>query len=117
MAFGGGREGHDLRMTKQHPHGAELRLVEDQAVRWVQKLVSGEATPDEIEAAGHWRRQDPAHEAAFEAAEQVWRELGAARQALHDPKADYAGMLDALGQRRKTVSRRAVLGGGVAVVA
>ncbi|WP_454619034.1 FecR family protein [Bradyrhizobium cenepequi] len=104
-------------MTKDNSRGADLRRIESQAVVWAQKLASGEARADEIEAAKHWRADDPAHETAFAAAQAVWRDLGAARDVLHDPGTDYATALDALGRRRKTVSRRLVLGGGAAAVA
>lgn len=91
-----------------------LSHVESQAVEWAQRLASGEAAPDEIDAASRWRKQGPAHEAAFVEAERVWREIGAARRVLHDPDIDYATALDALGRRRKAVSRRFLLGGAAA---
>lgn len=94
-----------------------LSPVESQAVAWAQKLASGEATAGDIKAARRWRVLDPAHEVAFVAAERVWRDIGAARKVLHDPKVDYATALDALGRRRGSVSRRIVLGGAAATVA
>ncbi len=102
-------------MTKENE--TSLSRVESQAVAWAQKLASGEATAGDIEAAGRWRVQDPVHEAAFVAAERIWREIGAARSVLHDPKVDYATALDALGRRRKSVSRRVLLGGAAVTVA
>ncbi|MGO4683993.1 FecR family protein [Hyphomicrobium sp. 2TAF46] len=95
----------------------DLNPIQDEAVGWVQKLVSGEATPAEIEAAERWRVQSPAHAAAFDAAERVWSEFGAAGRALHGLKGDFASTLDTLGKSRRTLNRRAVLGGGAATVA
>jgi transmembrane sensor len=111
------RSGPYIEMTKGNGSGARLSRVENEAVAWTQKLASGEATPEEIAAAARWRAESPAHEAAFDAAERVWREVGAARTVLHDPGIDYAAALDGLGQRRKKVSRRMMLGGGAATVA
>ncbi|UZE50493.1 DUF4880 domain-containing protein [Rhodopseudomonas sp. P2A-2r] len=104
-------------MTKDNPRGTGLSRVESEAVSWAQKLASGDATEGDIEAARRWRAQDPAHEAAFVAANLVWREIGAARKVLNDPRVDYATALDAFGQRRRSVSRRIVLGGAATVAA
>jgi transmembrane sensor len=103
-------------MTKDRARRSGLSGVESQAVAWAQKLASGEASPDDIEAARRWQSQSLAHRAAFEAAERVWREIGAARAVLHNPEIDYAMALDGLGQRRRDVSRRMILGGGAAAV-
>lgn len=104
-------------MKKDKSGWTGLSRVESQAVAWAQKLASGEARGGDIEAAWHWRAQDPTHEAAFVAAERVWREIGTARNVLHDPKVDYAAALDVLGSRRRTLSRRVVLGAAAATVA
>lgn len=104
-------------MSTGHHRGTNLSPVEDQAVDWVQKLVSGEATPAEIDAADRWRAQDPTHAEAFDAAERVWREMGTAGYILHGPNRDFATALDALGQQRRAVNRRTILGAGVAAVA
>jgi transmembrane sensor len=88
-----------------------------EAIAWVQKLASAEITPEEIEVLKHWREQNPAHDAAFIEVNRVWGRVGIAGRTLHDPDEDFRAELDALGQRRKIVNRRAVLGGGVAALA
>ncbi|MDI4236521.1 FecR domain-containing protein [Bradyrhizobium sp. Arg237L] len=110
-------EGHEARMSKGQARRTALSSIEDEAVDWVQKLISGEATPGEIEAAMQWRAQNPGHAAAYDAAERAWREMGALGRALLDPKEDYAAALDKMALRRRTVNRRAVLGGGATALA
>ena len=46
-------------------------LIRD-ASRWVTQLVSGEATTTDAERLAQWRRQSPAHDAAFAEAVRVW---------------------------------------------
>lgn len=103
-------------MSKQYHRG--LSPIHDEAVDWVQKLKSGDASPKDIEAATHWRNQSPDHAAAFAAAEHVWRAVGAAGRGLEVSQEDFANTLDALGRRRRqTMNRRKFLGGGAAVIA
>ncbi len=94
-----------------------LDPAEQQAVNWLKKLAAGEMTAEDIAALKAWRAQDPAHEAAFLDTRRLWHVAGDAGRDLGDPDQDFAARLDALGQRRKTASRRAVLGGGVAALA
>lgn len=101
-------------MSKRYRRG--LSSIHDEAVDWVQKLKSGTATPKEIEAAERWRSQSPDHAVAFEAAEHVWSETGAALRALHGSSGNSASTLDALGRQRRTMNRRKMLGGGAAVI-
>jgi len=97
--------------------GRDLTPVQQEAVAWVQKLASGEATSSDIEALKVWRAQDPRHLAAFAEAQGVWTKVGTAGRMLHDPAADLRAELDALGAQRRAVSRRAMLGGGAAALA
>jgi transmembrane sensor len=94
-----------------------LDLVEREAVGWLQKLTSGDMTPEDVAALELWRARSPLHEAAFVETKRLWRTAGAAGNALFDPAESFATRLDALGQRRRTINRRAVLGGGVAALA
>src|ERR1700761_5652317 len=95
----------------------DLDPIEREAVAKVQKLTSGEATPDEVEALKRWCAQSPAHEAAFVAAKQIWDKVGAAGRVLQSPDQDFATELDRLGRKRKTINRRAILGGAVVIAA
>jgi transmembrane sensor len=52
------------------------------ARRLITQLVSGEANRADFDAAKRWRRQSPAHEAAFVEATRLWQNLGAAGRDL-----------------------------------
>ncbi|MCK9917086.1 FecR domain-containing protein [Microbacteriaceae bacterium K1510] len=105
------------RMSNGQDRRTTLSPIEDQAVEWAQKLISGDATPHDVEAAARWHAQSPAHAAAYETAERAWREMGALGRALPDAHEDYAATLDKIAVRRKTVNRRAVLAGGATALA
>lgn len=94
-----------------------LSPLHDAAVGWVQKLKSGAATPEEVAAAARWRSQSPDHAAAFDAAEHVWREAGTAFRSMPGADGNLAGTLDAMGRRRRTMTRRRMLGGTAAAIA
>jgi transmembrane sensor len=100
-------------MSKAHPG---LDPVEREAVDWLQKLTSGEMSPQDVAALELWRARSPLHEAAFVEAKRLWRTAGAAGHALFDQRETFVARLDALGQRRR-MKRRAVLSGGVAALA
>jgi transmembrane sensor len=87
-----------------------------QAVDWVQRLTSGRATPDDAEALKRWRAESPAHEAAFADASRLWNEFGPAAHNLRRRGEIPAG-LARRAPARQTVSRRALLGGGLAAAA
>ncbi len=91
--------------------------AEHEAVAWVQKLESGEATADDIEALKRWCAQSPVNALAFVEAKRVWGKVSAAGRALHDPEQDLVAELDALGRQRRLTNRRMILGGGAAVLA
>lgn len=103
-------------MSKGHQRSSDLNAVEQEAIAWAQKLTPGEATCEDMDSLRLWRAQSPTHEAAFIEARRVWAKVGAVGRALH-PNEDFLAELDALGERRRTVSRRLVLSGGVAAVA
>lgn len=90
-----------------------LDPVEREAIDWLKKLAAGEMMADDIAALKAWRAGDPSHDAAFLETKRLWHAVGDAGRDFGNPDQDFAARLDALGQRRKTASRRAVLGGGV----
>lgn len=104
----------DVRMSKLLHRG--LAPVEHEAVAWVQKLASGETTADDVEALKRWRAQSPEHSAAFIEAKRVWGKVGAAGRVLYEPGEDFTFELDELGQRSRVMSRRMIVGGGVALL-
>lgn len=104
-------------MSKPRNRSSDLSPVEQEAVAWAQKLMSGRAKPEDIENLQRWRAQTQAHDAAFVGAQRVWSKVGAAGHVLHDPGEDFVTQLDALGRQRKTMNCRAILGGGAAALA
>lgn len=90
----------------------ELAPLTREALRWVVRITSGEATRADALALADWRAQGPAHEAAF-------REAAAFRRAVRamdlPPLEAYAGRASA--DRRVGLSRRALIGGGGAIAA
>ncbi len=96
--------------------GPGLNTHDREAIAWVQKLSSGEATPGDIEAAMRWRDAGSANAAAFAEASRVWGRARTAARVMPDADADILAELDRL-RHRRTMSRRALLGGGVAATA
>jgi len=68
-------------------------LIRD-ALAWVVRLKSGEATVTDAEQMVEWRTRSPAHERAFRDAVRVWRAIG--HDKIHDRSVSRAP------QRRKT---------------
>jgi len=101
-------------MSRTH---STLQGVEREAVDWLQKLTSGEMTPQDAAALKLWRERSSLHEAAFVEAKQLWRTAGIAGHVMFGSGEGFEARLDALGLRRRTMNRRAMLGGGVAALA
>lgn len=93
----------------------QLDSLLDEAIAWIVRLKTGEPTRDEFDAFKRWRAQSPAHEAAFRRAAQIHQRAGIVAGRLTAPgrTAGVAG----LASRRGRVSRRALLGGGLAAAA
>ena len=53
-----------------------------QAVAWLRRLTSGEATVADAAELRRWRSQSPAHAAAFAAARRLWKDLGPAGRSV-----------------------------------
>jgi ferric-dicitrate binding protein FerR (iron transport regulator) len=58
------------------------RPARDEAIEWIVRLKSGEATEEDVEALQRWRAADSSHEAAFRDAARLWRGVGAAVREL-----------------------------------
>ncbi len=106
-------EGRKGEMSKGHP---DLDQIEREAVTWVRKLVSGEMEPEDVVGLQLWRARSREHETAFVEMKRVWRKVDAAGRSAFEPDENFIRELDDLGRRRKTMNRRAVLGGGVATL-
>jgi transmembrane sensor len=102
-------------MNKPNNHVPELDPLQREAVAWVQQLISGQATPDDAAALQRWRGQSAAHAAAFVDASRAWSDVGPAGLRLRQLGGEMANGL--AHWRRRKMSRRAVLGGGLATAA
>jgi ferric-dicitrate binding protein FerR (iron transport regulator) len=58
------------------------RPPRDEAIEWIVRLKSGEATEEDVEALQRWRAADSSHEAAFRDAAHLWRGVAAAAREL-----------------------------------
>ncbi|WP_454632796.1 FecR family protein [Bradyrhizobium cenepequi] len=96
--------------------GPDLSRIEHEAVGWVQKVASGEATPEELLAAQSWRAQSPLHAKSYADAERVWSRMAVVGRAQHGRDMDFMGPLKEFGQRKAAMNRRMMLGGGAAVI-
>lgn len=92
----------------------ELDRVQQEAVAWVQRLLSGEATLGDASELRRWRARSPAHAAALAQASRVWGDIGIAGGWLYH-REDVPAFRQA--QLRRVLGRRAVLGGAVAAAA
>jgi transmembrane sensor len=87
----------------------------DEAIAWIVRLKTGEPTRADVEAFERWRDQSAAHQAAFKRAARIHRDAGIVAGRLTAPSA--APDVAQLDTRRRGMSRRAVLGGGLAAAA
>ena len=58
--------------------GPELPLLTREAITWLLRLTSGEATVEDADAFKRWHAQSPDHAAAWNEAVRLWRALGPA---------------------------------------
>jgi transmembrane sensor len=103
-------------MTDRSNQTSGRNPLVDQALDWVLLLRSGRATVADADALRTWREQSPEHEEAFKTAVRLWRDLGMVARGLQT-----SGQLSLLASVAQTtsqlLSRRALLGGAVAVSA
>jgi ferric-dicitrate binding protein FerR (iron transport regulator) len=65
-------------VTKRIDHLNRLDPLIRDALAWVVRLKSGEATLEDAEQLISWRAQSPAHERAFRDAVKCWKAIGPA---------------------------------------
>jgi ferric-dicitrate binding protein FerR (iron transport regulator) len=58
--------------------GPELPLLTREAIAWLLRLTSGQATVEDADAFKRWHGQSPDHAAAWSKAVRLWRALGPA---------------------------------------
>ena len=63
---------------KPDPHEA----LETEAVNWVARLASGEATQSDKQQAQAWRQRSPEHEEAFQSARRLWLGMEGVRETM-----------------------------------
>jgi transmembrane sensor len=98
---------------------SELDPLTREALAWVVRLKSGEATSADAEALQQWQARSPAHAQAFREAVRLWRALGpaAAEIAREQASAVSAAIVPPARPPRPSVGRRAVLGGAAVAAA
>lgn len=95
----------------------EIEALEQEAHRWVTKLVSGDATTLDADELKRWCAQSPAHQAAFVAATRLWKDFGPAGRSLSQddlpawspPNATRRMFLGAAGTLAATVAGYAIV--------
>jgi transmembrane sensor len=94
---------------------AEPEQLRREAVFWIERLTSGQATSDDAEAFGRWRRLSKSHEGAFTAARQLWSDIGPAGENLRRHGEVELARLQV--PARATINRRLIIGGGALAAA
>ena len=59
-------------MSASEPSKKEREQLEEEAVTWVVRLTSGDATEADQQALAAWRRRSPEHDRAFRKVERLW---------------------------------------------
>jgi transmembrane sensor len=62
-------------------HEPDRAALEQEALRWLSRIVSGAATDADRDALLRWRAQSSAHEQAFHSALKLWKQIGHAAEA------------------------------------
>src|SRR5215217_6852563 len=91
------------------PAGEPEADLEGQARAWIVRLRSGVATEQDLLRLAGWRAASPAAEAAFDRARVLWAMMG--------PVLEADGERRLVPFRRRVLSRRGLIGGGVTAIA
>jgi transmembrane sensor len=102
-------------MIKLRNTAHELDEIQQEAVIWVQRLASGQATVEDAAALKRWRATSPQHVKAFAEASQAWSDVASVGRDMQRDGPTATETLSRL--RRQSVNRRAFIGGGVATAA
>ncbi|AYV48151.1 iron dicitrate transport regulator FecR [Caulobacter flavus] len=98
---------------------AALDPIEARGLEWINRALSGQMTPEEVDELARWRAEKPDHEAAFVEAVRFRRAVrDAVLEARAQPCAPSTASETALrpprAARKATMSRRAMIGGSIA---
>ena len=99
-------------MTGTHDRDIKLDPLKREAVVWVRRLTSGQATAADAEALQRWYGQSAAHAAAFLTASRLWKDLEPAGRNVR--RRENAASLARSRHEHAAISRRALFGGGLA---
>lgn len=101
--------------NRRNPENEALRV---EALAWLRRLNSGEATARDLEELETWRAKSPAHAQEFAGAALLWTVLGeAAQKAEADRSHSPRSTVDAFPAGTPRLARRAFLVGGSALAA
>jgi transmembrane sensor len=106
-----------MELTAPENMPAEIDPSLREALAWVIRLHSGQATSDDADAVLQWRAQSGDHEDAFREAVRLWRTFGDGTRQLHAQKQPALGATGAVGATRALLSRRGLVGGAIAASA
>ncbi len=100
---------------RQRPRG--LSRIERQALEWVRRIGAGQMTHRDGDALRQWCKSNPAHAAAFTAAQRQWQELAQAGRQLLEQKPMAARPEPKDAPAPVHFPRRAFLGGALGTAA
>ncbi|MDQ8727796.1 DUF4880 domain-containing protein [Bradyrhizobium sp. LHD-71] len=109
--------------TKRNPEHVPFNLngmrsgvdpLEREAIAWVRLLTSGQVTTADADALKLWRNRSPDHAAAFASASRLWKDLEPAGRSWRRRRAAFSSTATDEAPRHSSVSRRFLLGGGLA---
>jgi len=94
-------------MAEADDYKHEQEQLEEEAVSWLVRLTSGNATEADHRAAQAWQQQSPAHQHAFEKAQRLWGGMEALRDSLtsHDEQPEREFVSPQTGKARPPIRR------------
>lgn len=98
-------------MTEAVDQPPDLDPLTREAIAWVVRLTSGEATAGDAADLKRWRAQSPAHEDAFRRAAKLWKDFGTAAASLAEEQPVRSARI------APVLGRRAFIGGGLTALA
>lgn len=101
-------------MSEPSDQRNELDPLTQEAIDWIVRLRSGEATTEDAEALKRWRSQSPAHEEALRRAARLWRGF---KTVAEQENAVIPSPVARRAPNSRQIPRRAFLGGAIAASA
>lgn len=104
-------------MTEPNQLPPDLSPLTREALAWVVRLRSGDATKADLERLAEWRAQGEEHETAFREAAQLWRRLKKTADEISLERDGTADRRRIFTPAHWVLSRRALVGGAIAAAA